>query len=387
MLQMRINLNWHGSAEGWYSVSAKGYCLAVLHWGDAEQAFCDWSPFAFVPLDPAGNGSFYFSGNRGIPRGASHVWAKMYSYDFASMTWISTKIPEEYLSKNVYAGDERHFSVLTDIHMVQKPWRLRKALRRADGEAIFLLGDSTNDGFAEQFERVKDHLNELAGSKCVFPVSGNHDVIRASRGDESDGCANYVRFQNELLLKARENGVDVETAPDGRAYAVRTGNLDIVGLQCVTSGRKFLFEGGVQIDWLEKHLAETAASWHIILCHAPLLRHNPNRNEGAPYLHHDKRIQEILNRTGRVIFLSGHTHVSPNTLVGSGAMDREHGNIYLDCASVVATDTAGIDGMMNADWKDGIETELRLSQNTVEIIMRSIDTGIRFSRGYYFFQL
>lgn len=52
------------------------------------------------------------------------------------------------------------FSILTDLHLSSKPWKIRRALRTAESDTVFLLGDSTNDGLAEQFERF-GNLHEL----------------------------------------------------------------------------------------------------------------------------------------------------------------------------------------------------------------------------------
>lgn len=166
---------------------------------------------------------------------------------------------------------------------------------------------------------------------------------------------------------------------------VQIDDLDLIGIQCVVSGRKFQFPEGKQMDWLEQHLSSTPASWHIVLCHAPLLAHNPHRNVGAAYLDRNKRMQDIVDRYGRIIFLSGHTHASPNVLTGNGEYDRERQNIYLDCGNVVATDTSGESGLMSQNWKDGVKTELIVSKDTVEICMSSIDSGMKFPRGYYRF--
>ena len=103
------------------------------------------------------------------------------------------------------------------------------------------------------------------------------------------------------------------------------------------------------------------------------------------YLDKNKRIQEIVDRYGGIIFLSGHTHASPNVLIGNGEFDEEHQNIYLDCGSVVATDTTGESGIMSTDWKDGVKTEMTVSKDTVGICMSSIDSGMKFPRGYYRF--
>ena len=79
MIKLQINLIWQGCAQGRYSVKAKGFILAVLRWGNTEAPLPDWTPFAYVPIDPSGNGSFVFSGGRGIPAAATHVWARLMS--------------------------------------------------------------------------------------------------------------------------------------------------------------------------------------------------------------------------------------------------------------------------------------------------------------------
>lgn len=386
-IKLHTNLIWPGCTQGKYIVKAKGCILAVLRWGDCNGPLCDWSPFAYVPIDPAGNGVFFFSGMRGISPGVSHVWARCYAQDFASYEDISAEIPDKYLVADAHSKDAHRFSVLTDLHMAAKPWKIRQALRAAQSDTIFLLGDSTNDGLPEQFNDFRACIEEIMPGSVLFPVTGNHDVLHSSRPDAADGCKNYAAFQHDLLAKAAERGYAVTPAPDGYAYSVRIGNLDVIGLQCVTTGRRFLFPGGEQIDWLEEHLSETPASWHVILCHAPLLKHNPHRNDGVPYLDRNKRLQEILDRHERIIFLNGHTHVSPNILRGNAEYDMAHRNVYIDCGSVVPTDISGENGLMSPDWKDGCITELSVTDHSVEICMHSIDSGIMFSRGYYRFVL
>ena len=385
MVMIQTSLIWPGCAQGKYIVKAKGFFLAVLRWGSNGGPFDHWGPFAYVPIDPAGNGTFFFPGKRGIPKEATHVWVRCFTYDLASFEDASVEIPERYMLSDAPPGDIKRFSVLTDLHLSTKTWKTTRALKAAESDTIFLLGDSTNDGLPEQFDRFKACIAESVPDKTILPVTGNHDVLHASRGDTSDGYRNYAAFQRCMLKKVEGKGYAVSYSPDGRAYSVRIENLDIIGLQCVTNKRMFIFPEGKQIDWLEHHMETTSASWHIVLCHAPLMAHNPNRHTGQPYLHKNKRIQEIVDRKGRVIFLSGHTHVSPNVLTGNGEYDKEHHNIYLDCGSVVATDTSGEAGLMSPDWKNGCKTELSVTRDEIEICMCSIESGIRFPRGYYRF--
>ena len=385
MPKLEVSLIWQGCARGKYTVRARGCILAVLRWGTAEAPLENWGPFAYVPVDPVGNGAFFFEGFRGIPVEATHVWAACWAGDFSSREDVSAPIPAQFLPEADTPEDTLRFSVLTDLHLNSKPWMIRQALRSAESGFIFLLGDSSNDGLKEQFDAFGACIDEIVPEKIILPVTGNHDVLHAYRDASQDGCGNYAAFQKWLLQKAEARGYGISFDPEGRAYALKIGSLDVIGLQCVTDKRRFLFPEGRQIDWLEDRLRFTAAAWHIILCHAPLLKHNPNRNEGMPYLDKNRRLQELVDSTGGVIFLNGHTHVSPNGPEGNGEFDKPRRNIYLDCGSVVATDISRIDGLMAPDWKDGCVTELAVARDLVEIRMRSVRSGIGFPRGYYRF--
>ncbi len=386
MLKLKINLIWPGCAEGHYIIKAKGFIIAILSWGNKCGALEGWGTFAYVPIDPSGNGSFYFSGARGIPREATHVYAHCVSSDFSSYEDVFAEIPARFLCETSISENTQNFSVLTDLHLASKPWRIKNALNVTRSENILLLGDSTNDGTSEQFEQFEECIKETASEKIILPVIGNHDVLHSSQGDDSDGCKNYTEFQKHLLSKAEDKGFSVLYDHDSLAYSIQFENIDVVGLQCVISGRKFSFPEGKQISCLKNHLeANKDSRWHLVLCHAPLLAHNPNRNTGNPYLGKNKMLQEIVDNCGKVIFLSGHTHVSPNRLTGNAEFDKHCGNIYLDCGSVVDTDTSSEKELMSLDWNDGCITELFVTDREVEICISSIKTGIKFPRGYYRF--
>lgn len=386
MAKLQISLIWPGCAQGKYTIKAKGFILAVLNWGNAEGPLEGWGPIGYIPIDPAGNGSLFFPGRRGIPPRATHVWAKCVSYDFRAEEDISAEIAPRFLPSTGIDPDERRLSILTDLHLSSKPWKISQALRSAGSDVVLLLGDSTNDGFQTQFEMFEACIAEAAADKLVLPVIGNHDVIHPKYKD-GDGCEDYAAFQAKRLQHAQANGLDACRDPDSLAWTARFGEMDIIGLQCVVSGRKFLFPEERQLDWLKKHLTEQEdAKWHLIMCHAPLLAHNPNRSDGQPYLDKNRRLQAIVDQMGNVLFLSGHTHVSPNVTRGSAEWDEGRNNLYLNCGSVVDTATEGDDGLMAADWKDGCITELAISGNMIEIDTRSVTSRTHFPRGYYHFQ-
>jgi hypothetical protein len=85
MAKLQISLIWPGCAQGKYTIKAKGFILAVLRWGNVEGPLEECDPIGYMPIDPAGNGSFFFPGGRGIPPGATHVWARCVSHDFKEL--------------------------------------------------------------------------------------------------------------------------------------------------------------------------------------------------------------------------------------------------------------------------------------------------------------
>jgi len=386
MAKLQASLIWPGFAQGKYTVKAKNCFLAVLNWGNAAGPLPNWGPFGYVPVDPAGNGSFFFPGMRSIPFDATHIWAKCIGHDFATFEDISEPIPEK---MRLVAADEfaSRFSILTDLHLSSKPFRIRQALQATKNDVVLLLGDSANDGLQEQFEALETCIDDLIPGKVILPVIGNHDILHSRKAD-GDGCRNYATFQTRSLQNAEKRGMSFERDPDSLAWATTIGTLDVIGLQCVISERRFLFPERKQLEWLENRLtAHRDSAWHLILCHAPLISHNPLRSDGQPYLDKDRQLQALIDRIGHCIFLSGHTHISPNTMKSSAEWDGLRNNLYLNCGSVVDTTTEHDESLMSRDWKDGCVTEITLSSDIIEIVTKSIRTGIYFPRGYYRFTM
>ena len=157
----------------------------------------------------------------------------------------------------------------------------------------------------------------------------------------------------------------------------------------------------------------------MILCHAPLLAHNPQRKPGGtPYLNRDRELQRIVDGQEEVIFISGHTHFSPNVPEGCVEYEPEARRLYLNAGSVrptemgtgrpraAAGDSAYDDVLLPGEWASGVFWELRLNRpaerkrtaakedwpgagqtaaGVLEICARSVHTGCRYPRGYYCF--
>lgn len=376
-MRLQVQFKTPGFSDMDIIIRAKGFIAVSVYWADENGPLPCWSSIAMIPIEPSGNAKYRFEGHRVIPVEATHVYAKCISPDFSTTDEAIVEILQAYRIAPENENLIGAFSVMSDLHLSGKTGRISRALSMAK-YSVLIPGDLTNDGFAEQFDRFRCCIEENATDKLILSVTGNHDQLLKPEGT----VAPYYDFQKYLFQRVDGLGYPVQEDPSG-AYNVLVEEIDVIGLQCVTEGRKITFGTGAQLKWLERHLdEENNAKWHIILCHAPLLAHNPHRNDGASYFSKDGELQRIVNFHGNIIFISGHTHFSPNTKQGSVEYSRDTGTIYIDDGSVTPTELCG-EALMPSDWKDGVITELMIYDSSVEIQFRSIHTGDLYPRGYY----
>lgn len=192
-------------------------------------------------------------------------------------------------------------------------------------------------------------------------------------------------FRKMLAGRSEAMGICWEQDDSG-AYAVKLKGVEVIGLEAVTHGRRFTFPQDRQLHFLERRLSESNELWRIIICHAPLLAHNPQRKPGeksTPYMGGDGRLQRILDAHRNIIFLSGHTHFSPNVLEGCVEYDKEGKRIYINDGSVCPTQIRQEEPMIPAEWVSGMFVEMRIHGQSVELISRSVGSGLKYARGYY----
>ena len=113
------------------------------------------------------------------------------------------------------------------------------------------------------------------------------------------------------------------------------------------------------------------------MCHPPLIAHNPQRTtDMASYIvrEQDTRLQEIIDKNKNVIFLSGHTHVSPSL-----EYDEIHSNLYINAGSLCPTTVKGADPIT----QQGNITILEISENEIFVIAKGIHDGKIFIEKQY----
>lgn len=368
-------------ADGRYGVTARGFAAASLYWADRDGPLTDWTALAHLPLDASGQACFLYTGGRAIPPGATHVAATLTTADRQRQELLLTPLPEGSAAPDLTA--DVTFAVMSDLHMASKPGRIRRALcHAADADCILLPGDLTNDAAPEQFAELWRLIEAVCPDTPLLAVCGNHDLPAAPLPMVWQGIDHYAAFQDALLHRAEGLGVRC-TADECGAYSAVFRGIGIFGLNAVSHWRRFTFPAGMQLDWLRAQL-DRHADGRIVLCHAPLVRHNPQRGAGASaYLNRDAQLQRIIDDAGRVIFLSGHTHVSLNEGVGCAEYDAGRGNLYLNDASITPTLPCRDEPLPDREWTDGAVCRLALNASGVEIRARCLSSGKWIARGYY----
>lgn len=215
-------------------------------------------------------------------------------------------------------------AVLSDIHLYRRTERLQCALRAAEGADVLLLtGDIADRAQREQYELARLHLGQQLGGMPVYCVSGNHD--NPARDDTE-----YRAFERSLCPEgARQHA-------SGAFYAALGPLADLIGLNPQYHQKQFFFpDKGSQLHFAETMLAASGAKLHLMLCHPPLLAHNPQRTLGmTPYLtqEQDRRLQSLMDAHRGIVLLCGHTHYAP-----TAEWDALHHNLYLNCGSICPT--------------------------------------------------
>ena len=218
------------------------------------------------------------------------------------------------------------FGLFSDIHLSGKKYRLARALDALrEVDVLLIAGDIVNGGEEGQYELAREAFSGYPDNIPVFSVSGNHDIP----GNDQTGFRIFERD----MLKRSEDVFDVELGECGAFYVRLSEKLDLIGLNPLYYQKLFHFPNrGEQLMFMEERLSESGCANHIVLCHPPLVAHNPQK--GRPYLpaEQDARLQRILDEHPHVLFLSGHTHLYPE--IGP---EDEYGNIYINDGSVCPT--------------------------------------------------
>ena len=375
-MNLSVTYDKPACADGVYQIKAKDCVLGILFWGDENGILEDWTAIAYVTLID-GKGHFRFTGGRAIPPEATRVYARLVADDGTPGGELFVPIPPE--QKAELEQPVARFVSMSDLHLTAKMWKLIHILTAAkDADALLLTGDLVNDGTSEQLQRFDACLRKTV-SIPVFPICGNHDLPLQP---EETPFFPYDGMEDAVLKRAENMGITIQRPLPG-FFVAEFGLTEIIGVACVTGTRKFKFPAGV-MDALETHLAQPSARRRILLCHAPLLAHNPKRHDKQPYLNLDHRMQKLIDGQRDLILLSGHLHHSPNDAAGNAEYDAERNLLYVSNGSVCPNTAKWTDAIIPEGWTSGVYTRLSLSEKQTEVQFIAL-SGRKLARGYYLF--
>ena len=212
--------------------------------------------------------------------------------------------------------------VISDLHLFNKTANIERALTKLHGsDLVLIVGDIADRADEKQYDIFQNLYDERFHDIPVYCVSGNHD--NPARDD-----TNYSRFE-------RKTNNEYPSIIDecGAFYKRINEYVDLIGLNPLYHQKQFFFPNkGAQIDFLQKRLDASLCKYHIVMCHPPLIAHNPQRTANmASYIvaEQDAKLQSILDENKNIVFLSGHTHVSPSVEI-----DEARGNLYINDGSI-----------------------------------------------------
>ena len=395
-MELAISLKRKGYAAGEYRFKGKGCIAAAFFWAKAGKRLEGWEAFGYIPVQANGKGILRMTGERGIPREADQICIRSIRPDFSKTEEKFFPIPEAFRPGRIQGTDitekeKIRFLVISDLHLtlrrtgfIENLWKRLKS-RHFDG--ILAAGDWVNDGIPEQFEALKAGIKGCLEGVFITGTAGNHDYPEKPIPYAGSEISGYPMFQDWLGLRAGDLGVEWETDPSG-IYRTRIKNLEIIGVNGAAHWRRLTL-GEEQLHVLERLLEEGGESRRrLIICHGPLAAFTPrNRNgKGKIYLDRDRELCRVLENHKNIIFLSGHTHFSPNMPEGSVRRSAQ-GNIYLDAGSICTMEVKGREELIPGSWTEGVYFELKMGEDEIEILARSVADDRIFPRGYYRFPL
>lgn len=279
------------------------------------------------------------------------------SFDILFAARGNTKGNWEYHKRGL--NMELKIGVISDLHLFNKTVNIERSLSKLHGaDLILIIGDIADHADEVQYNIFLNLIDEKIHDIPVYCVSGNHD-------NPAKNDANYRQFERKI-----NNEYPFIVDKCGAFYECVNEYVDIIGLNPLYHQKQFYFsDKGRQLSFLREKLDGSSCKYHIVMCHPPLIAHNPQRTtDMASYivLEQDTRFQRIIDDNKNMIILSGHTHVSPTI-----EFDDVHGNLYINNGSICPTmiKDAG------TTTQQGNVTMLIISDNEITVIIEGIHSN------------
>ena len=244
----------------------------------------------------------------------------------ASLIIMQNKVSSASLEKD---SNELTFSVLSDIHA--NTGKLRTAIIdlyfiNQDTDALILNGDVTDEGIYEQYDLIKNELNEYSAMlpATVIQNIGNHEYFNYKKGRNT--LADALNYRNLYFQFTGNLNVYHDTWIKGYHFiSLGSENANLKGSNPPNAAD--LSEN--QLNWLREKLKEKYEPGKPVFVF--LHQHLKTSIKGWKGVIQADELTKILSGYPEVILFTSQTHVSlaidnivqtePFTIVNTGAVD------------------------------------------------------------------
>ena len=189
------------------------------------------------------------------------------------------------------SGSAEAFLITSDLHVTREAHPALPAIQR-DGDAVILLGDSTNNAHAEEHAQILAFLESLGRTAWVIP--GNHDLTKALR--PADFAEMYAAY-------GWDGAFSRDTASASCAAMAGRTCLILLDTNAFNEDGSVNPLGGVSeatVNWVREALASLPEGTPMVACgHHPLVNSSVTNR---------KALLETLREGGVKLYLCGHDH-------------------------------------------------------------------------------
>ena len=311
-------------------VRAEKARLCRFCYADREAILPGYLPIKYVYAE---NGEFTLSlPELGIPPRATHIYVAAFD---AEMRMVHEEAIALDGSRAGLSGQPKaRIAVISDLHTVQKGNSKRQLFEAFEGvreqkaDLVISAGDNTNSCQQGEFEILEASVRRHLGGIPFFAALGNNDYF----SDRADMIPSPEARERYLDGIRQQNGY--AGAGGFGTYTVCFNGIHLLFLDCIRDDAQFRFDDETA-EWLRAELEDRRdAGLRILVNHLPLANHNLGcRKKTNAFMAGNNKLQRIMDDSGDIVYISGHTHNRPDSDYPSAEQD-EYGNTYLNAGSI-----------------------------------------------------
>ena len=333
--------NIPGSAAADITIEIPQGILATLYWADKNgEPLEDYLAIKSLPMI---DGIATYSTLDGwmIPEEAESMRVKVYNDAMIEIVLPEMIAPIPAEKRLAKAKPISRVFLTSDVHIGGDYFHNRanrdKAFRTiADYKPDFVLiaGDVSNNSEVREFALATEMMETYFKDIPVGICPGNHDYTPYNPG----AVCNEKEMHDFFLGMVEHNrrlGAVCTDVMDNNTYAMTVGGVQSLMINANIPHPEY---GEENRAWMEEQLAASdGARYRFIVNHYHMrgtvagFKHE----NAATYFRDNDAVQEILDRHGNIVHVSGHTHLMYDVDCLNTSFDAAHKNLYVNAGCAV----------------------------------------------------